>query len=125
MTEDIITDLARFRDIPVIARTSSELFRDKAEDVREIGKALNVKYVLEGSLQVAGHSLRVTAQLISTEKGEHVWSERYDCLKAQLFDVRDEISAKIAATLTGWEGQLSEAERVPRPEKEWRRPRRL
>ena len=112
MTEDIITDLARFRDIPVIARTSSELFRDKAEDVREIGKALNVKYVLEGSLQVAGHSLRVNAQLINTENGAHIWSERYDCLKTQLFDVRDEISGKIAATLTGWEGQLNEAEKV-------------
>jgi TolB-like protein len=112
LTEDIITDLARFRDIPVIARRSSELYRDKAGDVRAIGTALNVKYVLSGSLQIDGHRLRVTAQLISAVTGEHVWSERYDRLTAQLFDVRDEISSKIAATLTGWEGQLSEAERV-------------
>jgi TolB-like protein len=112
MTEDIITDLARFRDIPVIARSSSELYRDKAEDVRAIGRALNVKYVLAGSLQVDGHRLRVTAQLINAVTGEHVWTERYDRQTAQLFDVKDEISGKIAATLTGWEGQLSEAERV-------------
>ena len=67
VTEDIITDLARYRDLKVISRTSTEAFRETTRDVRDIGKALGVKYVLEGSLQVDGHRLRVTAQLINAE----------------------------------------------------------
>ncbi|WP_189644284.1 winged helix-turn-helix domain-containing protein [Mesorhizobium sp. M9A.F.Ca.ET.002.03.1.2] len=112
VTEDIITDLAQFRDIPVIARTSTEVYRGKAHDVREIGRALNVKYVLEGSLQVDGHRMRVTAQLINAGTGAHVWSERYDRPAAELLDVQDEITHKIAATLVGWQGQVAEAERA-------------
>lgn len=112
VTEDIITDLARYRDISVIARTSAEFYRGKAHDVREIGEALGVKYVLEGSLQVDGHRMRVTAQLIDAETGAHVWSERYDRLAAELLEVQDEITQKIATTLTGWQGQVTEAERT-------------
>ncbi|RUU44264.1 tetratricopeptide repeat protein [Mesorhizobium sp. M6A.T.Ce.TU.002.03.1.1] len=112
VTEDIITDLARYRDISVIARTSAEFYRGKAHDVREIGEALDVKYVLEGSLQVDGHRIRVTAQLIDAETGAHVWSERYDRLAAELLEVQDEITQKIATTLTGWQGQVTEAERT-------------
>ncbi|RWM05278.1 MAG: hypothetical protein EOR71_25020 [Mesorhizobium sp.] len=112
LTDDIITDLARFRDIPVIARTSAEVYRGEAHDVREIGRALNVKYVLEGSLQVDGYRMRVTTQLINTETGTHVWSERYDRPATELLEVQDEITEKIAATLTGWQGQVTEAERA-------------
>ena len=112
ITEDIITDLSRYRDLSVIARTSTEAYRDKAHDVREIGKALGVKYVLEGSLQVDGHRLRVTAQLINAETGAHVWSEQYDRPAAELLDVQDEITQKIGITLTGWQGQVTEAERT-------------
>ena len=112
VTEDIITDLARYRDLAVIARTSTDVYRGKPHDVREIGKALDVKYVLEGSLQVDGHRLRVTAQLINAETGAHVWSERYDRLAAELLEVQDEITQKIAVTLTGWQGQVTEAERT-------------
>ncbi|WP_292598595.1 tetratricopeptide repeat protein [Mesorhizobium sp.] len=112
VTEDIVTDLARYRDIPVIARSSMEAYRGKPHDVREIGRALNVKYVLEGSLQVDGHRMRVTAQLINAETGAHVWSERYDRPAAELLEVQDEITQKIAVTLTGWQGQVTEAERA-------------
>jgi len=112
ITEDIITDLARYRDLAVIARTSAQAYRDKTHDVREIGKALGVKYVLEGSLQVDGHRLRVTAQLINADTGAHVWSERYDRPAAELLDVQDEITQKIAVSLTGWQGQVTEAERA-------------
>ncbi len=112
MTEDIITDLSRYRDLAVIARTSTDVYRGKPHDVREIGKALDVKYVLEGSLQVDGHRLRVTAQLINAETGAHVWSERYDRPAAELLEVQDEITQKIAVTLTGWQGQVTEAERT-------------
>jgi len=112
ITEDVITDLSRYRDLAVIARTSTDVYRGKPHDVREIGKALDVKYVLEGSLQADGHRLRVTAQLINAETGAHVWSERYNRLAAELFDVQDEITQKIATTLTGWQGQVTEAERT-------------
>ena len=111
LTEDIVTDLARFRDVPVIARTSTEVYRDTPRDVREIGKALGVGYVLEGSLQVDGYRVRVTAQLIDARTGAHVWSERYDRDAADFFPIQDEITEKIAATLTGWQGQIVEAER--------------
>ncbi len=112
LTEDIVTDLARFRDISVIARTSTEVYRSMAHDVREIGKPLNADYVLEGSLQVDGYHLRVTAQLIDSRTGSHVWSERYDRDAAEFFPIQDEITGKIAATLTGWQGQIVEAERA-------------
>lgn len=112
LTDDIITDLARFRDIPVIARTSAEVYGGEARDVREVGKHLNVDYVLEGGLQVDGHRMRVTAQLINTATGAHVWSERYDRDAADFFAIQDEITQKIATTLTGWQGQLAEAERA-------------
>ena len=125
ITEDIITDLSRYRDLVVIARTSTEAYRDKTHDVREIGKALGVKYVLEGSLQVDGHRLRVTAQLINAETGAHVWSEQYDRPAAELLDVQDEITQKIGITLTGWQGQVTEAERTLRQAQERDRPQRL
>lgn len=112
LTEDIITDLARFRDVPVIARTSTEAYRGKARDVREIGKALKADYVLEGGLQVDGYHTRVTVQLIDARTGAHVWSERYDRDAAEFFPIQDEITEKIAATLTGWQGQIVEAERA-------------
>lgn len=112
LTEDIITDLARFRDVSVIARTSTEAYRGSARDVREIGRALAADYVVEGSLQVEGYHTRVTAQLIDTRTGAHVWSERYDRDVAEFFPIQDEITGKIAATLTGWQGQIVEAERA-------------
>jgi TolB-like protein/DNA-binding winged helix-turn-helix (wHTH) protein/Tfp pilus assembly protein PilF len=112
LTDDIITDLARFRDIPVIARSSTDVYRGAPHDVRDIGKALNVKYVMEGSLRVEGYRMRVTAQLIDAETGAHVWSERYDRPAAELLDVQDEIAEKIAVILTGWQGQVTEAERA-------------
>jgi tetratricopeptide (TPR) repeat protein len=112
MTEDIITDLARFRDIPVIARTSTEVYRGKAHDVRAVGEALGVEYVLEGSLQIALHRLRVTAQLINTGTGQHVWSERYDRQVGDFFEVQDEIAQKIAVTLTGWQSPISQQKKA-------------
>jgi TolB-like protein len=112
LTEDIIADLSRFRDIPVVARTSTEVYRDKPHDVREIGKALNVKYVLEGSLRVDGYRVRVTAQLIDTRTGAHVWSEHYDRDASEFFPMQDDITEKIAVALTGYQGQITEAERA-------------
>jgi TolB-like protein/class 3 adenylate cyclase len=78
ITEDIITDLARFHDLDVIARNSTYVYKGKPVDVRQVGKDLNVGYVLEGSIQRQGDSVRVTSQLIDAGTGAHVWSERWD-----------------------------------------------
>src|SRR3712207_6716173 len=78
ITEDIITELARFRELLVIARNSSFSFRGKDVDVRAVGRALNADYVVEGSIRRAGDRVRITAQLINAASGAHLWAERYD-----------------------------------------------
>ena len=78
ITEDIITDLARFREFDVIARNSTAAYKGKAIDVRQIGKELGVGFVLEGSIQRQADQVRVTAQLIEADTGAHVWSDRWD-----------------------------------------------
>jgi TolB-like protein/class 3 adenylate cyclase len=110
LTEDLITDLARFRDLGVIARNTSDTYKGKSVDVREVGKALNVRYVLEGSLQRQANALRVNAQLIDASSGEHVWSERYDRPANDLFAVQSEISEKVANTLGNYRGLIKQAE---------------
>jgi adenylate cyclase len=78
LVEDIITDLARFSELFVIARNSSFQYKDKLIDVREVGRALGVRYVLEGSIRRSGERVRVTLQLIDAQTGAHCWAERYD-----------------------------------------------
>ena len=111
MTEDIITDLAQTKDLIVIARNSTEVYKDKPADIRQVGRDLNVKYVLEGSIQAIGERIRVTAQLIEAASGSHVWSERYDRPADDLFAVQNDVTQRIAATLVGYEGAVAEAER--------------
>jgi TolB-like protein/tetratricopeptide (TPR) repeat protein len=111
ITEDIITDLAHSKDLIVIARNSIEVYKGRPVDIRQIGRDLNVKYVLEGSIQSMGERIRVTAQLIEAASGSHVWSERYDRPVDDLFAVQNEITQRIAATLVGYEGAVAEAER--------------
>ena len=101
MTEDIITDLSHFKDLVVIARNSTELYKGKPIDIRQIGRDLNVKYVLEGSIQSMGDQVRVNAQLIEAASGSHIWSERYDRPVDDLFVVQNEVAQRIAATLGG------------------------
>jgi TolB-like protein len=111
ITEDIITDLAHSKDLVVIARNSTGVYKGKPVDIRQIGRDLGVKYVLEGSLQSIGERIRVTAQLIEAASGGHVWSERYDRPVDDLFAVQNDVTKRIAATLTGYEGAVAEAER--------------
>jgi adenylate cyclase len=101
ITEDIITELSRFRDLFVIARNSSFAFRGKAVDVAEIGRRLGVRYLLEGSVRKLGERVRITAQLIDTKNGAHLWAERYDRDLKEIFEVQDEVVATIVATLAG------------------------
>ena len=101
ITEDIITDLARFRDLDVIARNSTEAYRAKAVDVRQIGKDLSVRYALEGSIQRQGNRVRVTAQLVDTGSGAHVWSERWDRPTEDIFAVQAEVAEAVAGAIGG------------------------
>ena len=89
----------RISPAKVIARTSAFAFRDKEQDIRKIAEALGVRTILEGSVRRAGNRIRVTAQLISSEDGSHLWSERYDRELADVFALQDEIAAAIAAAL--------------------------
>jgi TolB-like protein/DNA-binding SARP family transcriptional activator/Tfp pilus assembly protein PilF len=104
LTEDVITDLSRFRDFTVIARESTEVYKGKPVDVRQIGKDLNVSYVLEGSFQRDEDQVRITAQLIETATGTHVWSERYDRPANEVFAVQSEVADRIASSLGGHGG---------------------
>lgn len=99
LTEDIIGTLARIPDLLVIARNSSFVYKGKPVKVQQVGKELGVQYVLEGSMQMSGDKLRVTAQLIDTRSGHHVWSKKYDRQRADIFAVRDEITRQIVNEL--------------------------
>jgi adenylate cyclase len=92
IAEDIITALSRYPSLFVIARNSSFSFSGRHVDVKQVGRELGVRYVLEGSLRRSGNRVRVTAQLIEAESGNHVWAERYDRELADIFVVQDEIA---------------------------------
>lgn len=111
VTEDIITDLSHSKDLVVIARNSTEVYKGKPVDIRQVGRDLGIKYVLEGSIQSMGGRIRVTAQLIEAASGSHVWSERYDRPADDLFAVQNDVTGQIAATIAGYEGAVAEAER--------------
>ncbi|MDP6872574.1 MAG: adenylate/guanylate cyclase domain-containing protein [Alphaproteobacteria bacterium] len=97
MTEDIITALSRLRWLFVIARNSTFAYKGKAIDIKTVGRELGVRYVLEGSVRKAGSRIRVTAQLIEAETGDHIWAERYDRELADIFDLQDELTEAISA----------------------------
>ena len=99
VTEDIITELSRFRSLFVVARNSSFSYRDKAVDVRTIARQLGVRYVVEGSLRRAGNRIRVSAQLIDALSGGHVWAERYDRAVQDVFAVQTELARAIVTAV--------------------------
>jgi adenylate cyclase len=101
ITEDIITELSRFRELVVIARNSSFTFKGKAVDIKEVGRKLEVRFIVEGSVRRAGNRVRITAQLIDTSAGDHLWAERYDRNIEDIFAVQDEVVSIIVATLVG------------------------
>src|SRR5215208_1281778 len=92
IVEEVITALSRFKSLFVIARNSSFTYKGKAIDIKHVGRELGVRYLLEGSVRRAGNRIRVTAQLVEAETGNHVWAERYDRDLADIFAVQDEIS---------------------------------
>ncbi|WP_343039604.1 adenylate/guanylate cyclase domain-containing protein [Microvirga thermotolerans] len=99
ITEDVITELSRFRELLVIARNSSFAFRGKSADVREIGRTLAAGYVVEGSVRRAGSRVRVTAQLVEAGTGTHLWAERFDRAIEDIFAIQEEIARGIVATV--------------------------
>ena len=101
ITDDIITELARYRELFVIARHSSFAYRDTAVTPTQIAQELGVQYLLEGSVRRSGQHLRVTVQLIDPASGTHLWVERYDRDIEDIFEVQDEITAMIVNTLSG------------------------
>jgi adenylate cyclase len=99
IVDDIITELSRFGGLFVIARNSSFQWKGKLTDIRQVGRDLGVRYVLEGSIRKAGDDVRVSAQLIDAESGGHLWAEHYDRNVQNVFAVQDEVASTVAAIL--------------------------
>jgi TolB-like protein/class 3 adenylate cyclase/Tfp pilus assembly protein PilF len=113
LVEEIITGLSRSKAIFVIARNSSFTYKGRAVDVRQIGRELGVRYVLEGSVRKAGNRLRITGQLIEAENGVHLWADRFDGDLADIFDLQDMITAQVIGAIAP-RVELAEIERARR-----------
>jgi len=113
ITEDIITELSRWRMLAVQSRSASFRYRGAAIDVKQAARELRVRFILEGSVRRLGGRIRITAQLIDAETGSHVWAERFDRDAADLFEVQDQVVRTIVSTLVG-RVQAADAERARR-----------
>ena len=113
LTEDIINDLARLRDFDVAARNSTDVYKGKPIDIATVARALDVDYVLEGSIQKQAGRLRITAMLIDAKTGNHLWSERWDRPDQDFFAVQSEIAQQVANQLKGSVGLMREPEKKP------------
>ena len=117
VTESLTTDLSRLRGSFVIGRNTAFTYKGKPVDLKQIGRELNVRYVLEGSVQRGGNRMRVNVQLIDAETGNHLWAERFDKPLADLFDMQDEIVARLANALNAQlvAAEARRAEQAPNP----------
>ena len=115
IAEDIITALSRYPSLFVIARNSSFAYKGRAIDVKQVGRELGVRYVLEGSVRKSGNRIRVTAQLIEAETGNHVWAERYDRDLADIFSVQDEITEAVTTASAPAIAQAEQQRAMRRP----------
>jgi adenylate cyclase len=113
IVEDIITGLSRIKWLFVIARNSTFAYKGRAVDLKQVGRELGVRYVLEGSLRKAGNRVRITGQLIETATGTHVWAERYDRALDDIFEVQDEITLNVVGAI-GPSLRQAEIERAKR-----------
>ena len=118
VTESLTTDLSRIRGAVVIARNTAFTYKGRPFDVKRIGRELNVRYVLEGSVQRGGNRMRVNVQLFDSATGNHLWAERFDKPLADLFDIQDEIVARLANALNAQiaAAEARRAERTPNPD---------
>ncbi|MGQ0541931.1 MAG: hypothetical protein ACT4O9_08795 [Blastocatellia bacterium] len=99
LAEELINALARIEDLKIVARTSAFSFKGKNADISQIGKVLNVRTILEGSVRKSGDRLRITVQLINAADGYHIWSQRYDRKMRDVFDLQDEITLAVVDAL--------------------------
>jgi adenylate cyclase len=99
MAEEIITALSRIRWLFVIARNSSFSYKGQSPDVKQVGRELGVRYVLEGSVRKGGGRARITAQLIETETGAHLWADRFDGSLEDVFDLQDQVATTVAGVI--------------------------
>ena len=113
IAEDVITALSRFHWFFVIARNSSFAYKGRNVDIRQVGRELGVRYVLEGSVRKGGNRLRITAQLIEAETGNHLWAEKYDGALEDVFDLQDQITEGVAGAIEP-SLRLAEIERARR-----------
>jgi TolB-like protein/class 3 adenylate cyclase/Tfp pilus assembly protein PilF len=118
VTESLTTDLSRISGAFVIARNTAFTYKGKAVDVKQIGRELNVRYVLEGSVQRGGGRMRTNVQLVDAENGNHLWAERFDKPLADFFDMQDEIVARLASRLDVElvSAEARRSERAPNPD---------
>jgi TolB-like protein len=113
ITEDIITELSRWRLLAVRSRSASFRYRDVAVDINQVARELNVRYIVEGSVRRMGARIRISAQLTDTETGSHIWAEKFDHELAELFKTQDRVVRTIVSTLVG-RVQVSDVERARR-----------
>jgi TolB-like protein/class 3 adenylate cyclase/tetratricopeptide (TPR) repeat protein len=99
MVEDIITALSRFKSLFVIARNSSFTYKGKAVDVRQVGRELGVRYVLEGSVRKAADRIRIVGQLIDAQSGAHLWADKFEGSFAGVFDLQDQVATKVVSAI--------------------------
>jgi adenylate cyclase len=119
MTEDIITELSRFSELAVIARNSTFQYKGKAVDVRQVGRELGARYVLEGSIRRVSGRVRISAQLIDAETGMHRWAERYDRQLNDVLAVQDEVACTIVALLAAHVNKAEAGRTLLKPPASW------
>ncbi|RWK92234.1 MAG: adenylate cyclase [Mesorhizobium sp.] len=115
MVEDIVTALAHFRHLFVVARNSSFTYKGRSIDIKQVGRELGVRYVVEGSVRRAGDRLRIAGQLIDTSTGGYLWADRFDGTLAEVFDLQDQIASSIVGAITPKveEAEIERAKRKP------------
>jgi adenylate cyclase len=115
MVEEIITALSRFRGLFVIARNSTFAYKGRAVNVKEVGRELGVRYILEGSVRKAGSRVRISGQLIDTATGAHLWADRFDGMLEDIFDLQDQITSRVVAAIAPRldEAEIERARRKP------------
>jgi len=115
IVEDITIALAQFRHLYVIARNSSFTYKGQAVDIKQVGRELNVRYVVEGSVRRTGDRLRIAGQLIDTSTGAHLWADRFDGTLANIFDLQDQVASSIVGAITPKveEAEIERAKRKP------------
>jgi TolB-like protein len=115
MVEDIITGLSRSKSLFVIARQSSFTFKGKAVDIKQVGRELGVRYVLEGSIRKAANRIRITGQLIDATSGVHLWADRFDSLLEDIFDLQDRVTSRVIGAIAPrlLRAEIDRAQRKP------------